>query len=29
MSDAAYERIVEGLRGKGFDPAKLIRNPPP
>jgi apolipoprotein D and lipocalin family protein len=29
ISDAAYERIVGGLRTKGFDPAKLIRNPPP
>jgi apolipoprotein D and lipocalin family protein len=29
MSDAAYERIVGGLRARGFDPAKLIRNPTP
>jgi len=29
MSDAAYERIVDRLRARGFDPAKLIRNPPP
>jgi len=28
MSDAAYERIVGRLRERGFDPGKLVRNPP-
>ena len=29
MNDADYERIVDRLRARGFDPAKLLRNPPP
>ena len=29
MDDATYSRITAGLPGFGYDPARLVRNPPP
>jgi apolipoprotein D and lipocalin family protein len=29
MDDADYQRIVDRLQARGFDPAKLLRNPSP